>query len=427
MLIGAVTLFVVVTVLSGVTLTSAAMQPTQKPLPPTWTPEPTLTPFPTQPIPTFDSGFPTSTPIATFKPFVAEQAQLAAPVFYLSRRRSPTTYIARAQPGVPDATRVTETTENILSFDIATDGRLAYSTESGLVFAAGHAKPWKSTVKTSEPMRAYDLSWSPDGKLLAFGLRASEKDFAQMSRTVSSGVYLWAGKGDPKQIIVDKPGNDRVNYSAAEWSPDDRNLLIRFTEPQGYGWDVYNLATSKSTRLARFTQGDAIQYQAAIWTPDSSQILLFNRRTDDPDAPGGAALVDLSSTQRPLVINGKDAPKVTSEYRFLPDNRLLVLGSTSRADPLQLYVGTFDGTQASLQPLGKAFRLKWPGVLFTSATGFPAYVLDQQYGVIVYNSGNTLAYDPAQLGLSATDTVVYDTAAFPAWRFGPDKVTLPGK
>ncbi len=416
-----------IAIFGSATFTSAALQPTAKPLPPTWTPEPSITPVPAQTQSTVDTSFPTSSPIPTFKPIALETIQLTAPMYYLSNRRSATVYIARADPHSPDATRVTQTTENILSFDIAADGRLAYTTESGQVLAAGRAKAWKSAAKTIDPLRAYDAVWSPDGKILAFGLRASDKDYAKFARTPPTGVYLWAEKGDPKQIIIDTPiTQERITYTPVSWSPDGKWLLIRFTEPSGYGWEVFNLATSKQTRLARFTANDPVQYGSAMWLPDSSQILLFNQKGNNPDDAGGAALVDLNSAQKPISFVGKNAPKVTSEYHFLPDGRLVVIGSTSRTEPLQVYVGTFDGSQASVKPIGDAFRLKWPGILLTSPTGFPVYVLDIQYGVIVYNSSKTLAYDPAQIGLSATDSGVYDSAVTPpAWRFGPDNVILP--
>ncbi len=411
-------------------LTHAA-QATPKPLPPTWTPEPTLTPFPTLAAPTFDVSIPSTTPIPTFRPVSIENAQLSAPLFFLSKRHAPTVYLARVDPPGSEGISLTQnTTANVLSFDIARDGRVAYSSDVGVLLAAGRAKAWRPTVKTTEPLRILNIGWSPDGLTLAFTLRASDKDFAQMAKSPASGVYLWSDKGDPKQSIVDKgtPQNSTL-FSAAAWSPDGRNLLIRFDEQSngqsGYGWYVYNLEKKTNNLLIRFAPGNPEQYQAAIWTPDSTRILLFNRLSSSPDEPGGAVFIDLKANALPLILLGEAAPRVSSAYRFLPDGRLLVLGSTSRADPLQLYVGTLSGLQATVKPIGKAFKLAWPGVLLTSPTGFPAYVLDQQYGVIVFNSGGTLAYDPGQIGISATDGPVYDEKAWPGWKFGPAAITMP--
>lgn len=412
------------------TRSTHAAQATPKPLPPTWTPEPTLTPFPTLAAPTFDVSIPSTTPIPTFRPVALENAQLSAPLFFLSKRHTSTVYLARTDPPGTEAVNLTNnTTANVLSFDIARDGRVAYSTDVGVLMAAGRAKAWRPTLKTTEPLRILNVAWSPDGLNLAFTLRASDKDFAQMTKSPASGVYLWSAKGDPKQIIVDRGAAQNVTlFSAATWSPDGRNLLVRFDEQangqNGYGWYVYNLEKRTNNLLIRFAPGNPEQYQDAIWTPDSTRILLFNRRSSSPDEPGGAVMLDLTAKALPLALLG-EAPQVSSVYRFLPDGRLLVLGSTSRTEPLQLYVGTLNGLQATLKPIGKAFKLAWPGVLLISATGFPAYVLDQQYGVIVFNSGGTLAYDPAQLGINATDGPVYNENALPAWRFGPAAITMP--
>lgn len=119
-------------------------------------------------------------------------------------------------------------------------------------------------------------------------------------------------------------------------------------------------------------------------------------------------------------------PTAISAFRFLPDGSILALGSTTRDQPLQLYTGPFDPgtTTGVLSPLAQAFKLKWPGVLIVTREGFPAYVLDDQYGVVVYADGRIFAYYPAQLGMNASDSAVYDSSLWPAWEFAPAKATI---
>ena len=150
-----------------------------------------------------------------------------------------------------------------------------------------------------------------------------------------------------------------------------------------------------------------------------------------PSSPTGAAMLDIATGQQPITITSQDPagpPKVISAISLLPDGKLIVLGAATGADALQLYTGTLNGLQLAVTPVGKAFRLKWPSVLITGPAGMPAYVLDKQYGVIVYSSGNTLAYDPiGALGIGATDGPVYEDDIAPGWRFGPTTVILPTK
>ena len=71
--------------------------------------------------------------------------------------------------------------------------------------------------------------------------------------------------------------------------------------------------------------------------------------------------------------------------------------------------------------------LKWPGVLIVTREGFPAYVVDDQYGVVAFKDDHIFAYYPSKLGMNASDSAVYDSSVWPAWEFAPadTPITMP--
>jgi len=401
-------------------------------LPPTWTPVPTWTLVPTLPISTGEPNLPTEAPVPGLTPLKTEQASLFAPLFFLSKHNASTVYLARTDPNDTSSTPVTNTGDNITAFDVSADGQVAYGTDTGLV-AAANRTAWQSKFGTRDPLRPTSMAWSPDGKTLVFALRASDRDFTAMARGEASGIYFWTANSDPVQVIVDRnTSNGIYQYSVEAWSPDGTQLLLRFDAQvngqKNYGWIGYDLTAKKTYALVRYVPGDRVRFQSAIWLPNSGGVLVFNADTTDPAAPSSGVMIDLKGVQHPLTLNGAtgNPPLVTSAFHFLPDGKILAVGSSRRDQPLQLYTGTFDPGTATgvLSPLGQAFKLKWPGVLLVTREGFPAYILDDQYGVAIFQDSQTFAFYPSQLGMNASDTAVYDSSLWPAWEFAPAQATI---
>ncbi|MHB8625847.1 MAG: TolB family protein [Aggregatilineales bacterium] len=419
-------------VLVGGTARPGLAQVNSSPLPPTWTPIPTLTLEPTQPIPTSDVQFPTATIIPPIKPLPIEQAALFAPLFFLSKHSSATVYLARTDPNATNSTQVTNTPDNVTAFDVSADGQVAYGTDKGAI-AAPNRTTWHSTVTTRDPLRPASMAWSPDGKTLAFTMRASDRDFTAMARGEPSGIFLWAAGGNPVQIISDRnAGTGSYQYSVESWSPDGAQLLIRFdaqvNAQHDYGWIGYDTTAKTTYALARYVPGDRVRFLNAIWLPNSGGILVFNEDTTSPTEPSSGVVIDLKGIQHPLTISlgSGTPPTVISAFHFFPHGSLLALGSSRRDQPLQLYTGPFDAGSATavLSPIAEAFKLKWPGVLIVTREGFPAYVVDDQYGVAVFKDNRIFAYYPSQLGMNASDTAVYDSTLWPAWEFAPAQATI---
>lgn|GEM_PF-1020837 len=402
-------------------------------LPPTWTPQPTPTAYPTLVPPTFDANFPTEVPSLTPRAVVIEQAQLYVSAYFLTKRHAQTVYLARAAPAARDNVSVVTLKSNVLSFDIAANGSLAYGTDSGLVTAAGRAKVWQAPLVNKSPLQPLDMAWSPDGTMLAFSLRVTPKDLASTAKTPVSGVYLWSVSGNPTLIVPDRvAAQDYTLYSVYAWSPDGKYLLMRLNESSGgkagTGWMLYTFATKTATLIARYTSGDLTVYQRATWMPTSDALILTDQTANNANSSNSAALVTLSGNQQPLILNNPDdrqTPILISTLHFLPDGRLIVLASSAQDQPLRLYTGTLSGRSATLKPISEAFRLHWPGRVLLSEKGFPAYIFDDQYGIVVFEDQRIFAFDPLQIGMGATDAAFIDPSIPSKVLLTTAQVTLP--
>ncbi len=428
LLLGGVGLILAASMLASVPSTAHAQDaPT---LPPTWTPAPPDTLEPTIEQPTFDATGPTEIPIPTLKPVPIEQAQLYVPLFFLTKRHGANVYLARTDPAATDSTPVVQLKGDVLAFGLAADGKLAYSTDGGIVAVAGHAKVWHTPLANKNPLHGYTFAWAPDNVTLAFSVRANDKDFAATAKAPISGVYLWGPTGNPTLIAPDiATGTGRTEYRADSWSPDGKYLLIKFADvpnaATGSGWQIYSVATKTITPLIRFTPGSLATFQSAIWLPDSTGLVLFSQRASSTSAASGAAILSLTGAQQGIAFSGEGYPVVVSTLAFLPDGKLLVLGADARDQPLHLFLGTLSATNANVRPIANPFKLKWPSILVLSPTGFPVYVFDNLYGIIVFKDERIYAFDPLQLGFSATDNAFIDPSVASGWQFSANTITMP--
>ncbi len=429
----------------GAHIATLAAAPT---LPPTWTPAPTETPFiePTlPPLPTDPAG-PTAVPTITPRPPLREDLFITAPIYFISKRFSDTKFIALSLPNEGDFRKLVKFDgENIIAFDVCKDGKLIYANDKGEIYAAGHAKHWKSALKTTKPLTVSTIVCSPDSKQIVFSLRADEADFAKMGGTPPTGIYLWNAVGDPVQILADKTGDPvRTNYDLLSWSPDGKLLLVNFNGGPGKptdGMGVWNPATKEYNELFRYTISDKLRYKNALWLRDNKALLLFNTAsTTDKNLISPISHLSLEGTRSVIGLYKPNAgthagmPEAVSAVHFMPDGRVLVLGAIRndegvalRNQPLQLFIGRYDGgLRMELENLGLAFRLKWPGVLLVPPSGFPSFVLDNQFGVEVFNSGRTIPFLPQEMRMgSLNNTDAYGDEFFPAYRFGPAEPILP--
>ncbi len=110
--------------------------------------------------------------------------------------------------------------------------------------------------------RIDDLSWSPDGETLYFGLFREEeirRDLAQI--TISNGEFRW---------LTDFPPDNNV----PEASPDGTQIVFQHFDPIRNDWDIYLLdVLTGETRLlyaSNYTDG------RPVWDNDGQTIIVEN-------------------------------------------------------------------------------------------------------------------------------------------------------
>jgi len=141
-------------------------------------------------------------------------------------------------------------------------------------YAGGEFSPEKRSVFISRrdgsqrrllTPNAIWVTWSPDGKRLAF----------QSSRTGNAEIFVVDTDGSNVIQLTDHPARE----SAPAWSPaGDR---IAFTSNRGDNVDVYVMNTNGDT-VRRLTEDPGSDYNPA-WSPDGEHIVFYRSHNDGRD------------------------------------------------------------------------------------------------------------------------------------------------
>ena len=118
---------------------------------------------------------------------------------------------------------------------------------------------------TDHSASGWFLSWSPDGRHLAF---ASERDF-------NWDIYVMDSDGSNLRRLTDHPRWDGF----PSWSPDGRHLV--FSSRRDGNWDIY-VMDSDGSNLRRLTNHRADEWSPS-WSPDGRHIVFHSNRDGNYD------------------------------------------------------------------------------------------------------------------------------------------------
>jgi hypothetical protein len=316
-------------------------------------PSETPTPSPTRSSSPSPSAEPVPIPTNTPRPLTAtpspvvETATLSKPLFLLSDKA---VWVIR--PGETVVQRLTPPEFKVTCFAVwPGDNRLIYGTDTGQVYLARDT----SNIQT-EPVMLFDafpdapylvrmdsLSWSSDGKRLAFSVDYSSPGASQTAGYPSPPSGLWLYEMDTRQATwVESNRYLSSNQSdinllrrlmAGAWSPDGTGLLLHGVYWEGS--DILLLEAGSEDNLLLDPPGDL--WGSASWTPDSQAILLsgqLNSPTSD------LVLANRDELEPVQLIDGEASRLYVYDAVDLPSGTAFLANcSTCAPDQTRLYMG----------------------------------------------------------------------------------------
>lgn len=152
------------------------------------------------------------------------------------------------------------------------------------VFAEGDATVAALPPPESEAFQP-DLAWSPDGRWIAFSEHTSEGE----SRSDRWAIHIIGADGAGRRLLMD-------NAQFVSWSPDGKKLA--FGALRDGDWNIYT-ANTDGTGLTRLTDSKG-KNQHPAWSPKGDRIAFSSDRDGSRAiyvmAPDGSQMVRLTNT-----------------------------------------------------------------------------------------------------------------------------------
>lgn len=223
----------------------------------------------TQPEPAGTSPVDKPTPSAT-QSSIQAAGNAQEGLYFLAKDQAGKDQIFRFEPGSQNLSQLTHESAGVSDFDVSITGQLAYVTNNQLVLSKtdGSARtvlvagsPDDGTDKFKYTQMIQGLSWSPDGKTLAYG---------------QNGLNLFQiGSSSKTQALInelDQQGDmefPKTIYTPDRWSPDGSRLLVNLSFYEGSTQAIYLPGKQNLVKLTR-SDGQFASCCMTSWAADGS-------------------------------------------------------------------------------------------------------------------------------------------------------------
>jgi len=174
---------------------------------------------------------------------------LARPLYFTRSEGAPSE-LWRMETDGRTLTQLTNEAQNVASFSVAPDGRIAF-TSGGSVFVTDASGGNRQTIGTYKLESFSSVTWSPDGRRLAYANGGVH--IRDMDTGVDNLILPDVDTGMPGLLI----------YRPLSWSPDGTKLIVGVGQWEGA---VMNIISQDGTIL------DEFPYITGIWGRNSQNV-----------------------------------------------------------------------------------------------------------------------------------------------------------
>jgi hypothetical protein len=234
----------------------------------------------------------------------------------------------------------------------------------------------------SEPRRAFDATYSPDGKQIAFVTDEAGKEQVAVMNSDGTGLRVitqftgryarspgWSPDGKRLVIVSDQTGSDQLyvintdgtnlerltegrnNFRDPAWSPDG-TLIVYSADGSGRGSlqiFTFRLTDKQTTQLTQSANNNI----TPSWSPDGTRIAFISTR----ERKSNVYIMTREGDDEQL-ITADDGNAENRDPSWSPDGKWIVFSSTRNSDSFNVFAMSPDGTRITPLTSGSDISIK---------------------------------------------------------------------